>query len=240
MPEPERRRFEHSSEQMASPMAEMEADERPTRGRVVDRSLLSEEVRQRDDSSRSWPGMCGLRIELLERKAVRKLALEPADERPRGGHASVRQVLAGNEMEVEVEPLVHERLVGGEEDVAGTSELDEQVTVPDESGSERRRDMIGRPGHDRDSGAQTGRRSGRGGDAAHHLVGPADRREQVGIDPGRSTDVGRPAIGLEVVETALERPVTLDSTLSGEPEREVVVGAEDRVGLLPESRLVAI
>ena len=124
-------------------------------------------------------------------------------------------------MEVEVEPLVHERLVAREQDVAGTAELDEQVALPDESGGERRRDVVGGPGDDRGSGAQTGYRGGRGGDATDDLVGAADRREQARLESGRGADVGRPAIGLEVVEAALERPVSLDATLSGEPEDDV-------------------
>ena len=113
-------------------------------------------------------------------------------------------------MEVEEQAPVHDRLGRREQDVTGAAELDEQVSLPNEAGRERRRDVVGAAGDDRDPRTKAGLGSGRRSYGADNLVGSSDRRQERRVEPGSLTDVRRPGAGAEVVKAALERPVRFD------------------------------
>ena len=99
--------------------------------------------------------------------------------------------------------------------------------------------MVGRAGHDRRPGAEPGRRRSLSGDLADDLVCAPRRGQQGRIDSRGGAEILGPRTLGQVEEAALERPVALDGGAAGEPEGDVVVGAEQGTRALPDLGLVA-
>jgi hypothetical protein len=66
MPERERHALEHGAEQVPAPVSQVQPDQGPPRQRVVDRGLLTEEVRGQDQAAGARPGAGGLRVQQLK------------------------------------------------------------------------------------------------------------------------------------------------------------------------------
>ena len=62
-------------------------------------------------------------------RPVREFSLEPPHKAPAGCHAAAGNLAARHQVEVKVQPLVGQRLVGHEHDVAGAAKLKQGLTV---------------------------------------------------------------------------------------------------------------
>ena len=160
-------------------MGELQANKRAGGVGIVDRRLLAEEVRKRDDATSAWSDAVSLQIQLCQIGSIGDDALEPANKAPARRHAAAHHVATGQEVKIEVETFVDEGLVYCEHDVAGTAELDEHVAVVEDPRRERGTDMVRRAGHDRQAGWEAGLAGCLFGEVTHDLLGSTDGRQEV-------------------------------------------------------------
>ena len=94
-------------------------------------------------------------------------------------------------MIVHEESAVRRGRLARDQDIRRTAELEQDVPRRHETGRAGRGDMIGRPAHDRGSGAQAGLCRGLGAEGAQDFVRPDRGRHGRGGNSAERNEIGR-------------------------------------------------